>query len=204
MAKQEKVKKIKDIETKKENKNESEKINMNKTNDLLNKIYICLIILIGIASINLINQFIPTNSTNNETPKQEQELPEYDTSSFNTLTAEKALEITKSKTPQVVYLGREGCSFCAQFIPTLKAMEEKYDYQTNYLPIDKVENDDDLKEFVSRLDMDYPEGEGQSYGDNYGVTPMVAIFKNGKMIDGSLGAVSEEVFEEFLNKNGIK
>lgn len=182
------------------------------------KIYTLLIVVIVITGFNLLLTFInlfstkDTSSTisNDSTTGQTSQNIDYDVSDFNTLNLSGVLDLFEKDGTSVLYLGRSTCGACVSFLPTLKAVQEKYGYVTNYLDITTVSTgSSDYKKFQELLEVEVTENiNGEKVtadiGEFFGYTPMVIIIKDGKAVDCSVGAYSESKFEEFLNENGIK
>jgi len=163
---------------------------------LLNKIVICLIVIIVLLSLNLIVNIVKggSSSSNTDDTTTTEELGEYDVSDFNTLSVTDAVaQIEKGKT-QVIYIGRSTCGYCVQFLPVLKEAQEKLGYTTTYIDLEQVTTDDQEK--LVAYD-DY-------ISENFGYTPMVLVFKDGKYVDGWVGYAEYEQFASFLADAGIK
>ncbi len=176
--------------------------------EMLKKILICARVLIVFAVINTILLLIavgepsPTkaNNTSKNTDTSEStdasENTEYDVSMFDEISGSDFIKLFNDKKSgtNVIYLGREGCSYCVAFLPTLQQAQSELGYTTKYLDITTVSESDaqkitELNDFLS---------------ENYGSTPLVIITKDGKYVDGSVGYAEYEEFIAFLNKNGIK
>lgn len=183
--------------------------------DKIYKIVIVTLVLVGIMFVITIGGLFTTksntseNSGNNESNSETNN--EYDVSSFDTLTLKQVLKLfdNDNKT-YVVYFGRSTCSACVSFLPTLKTMQEKYNYTTKYMDITEADSEsDDFEKLMKKLSKKVTlnvsgEEKTQEFGDFYGYTPMTFIISKGKFVDGIIGAYSESKFESFLNKNGIK
>ena len=190
---------------------------MKELEEKVNKLYkivIVLCIVVGIMVIISIGSQFSIKSEKkdeNKTQTNTQTQSDYDVSSFKTLSlAEVNRLFEDKKNTYVVYLGRSTCSACVSFLPSLKSMQSKYNYVTQYLDITTVDvNSDDYAKFISYLSKEVTltvsgETKTQSFGSFYGYTPMTFIVSKGKFVNGIVGAYSESKFEEFLNNNGIK
>lgn len=185
-------------------------------NEYLQKIYTLLIIVTVIVGFNLLLSFInlfgtkDTSNTVSNNSNNSSQNSNYDVSDFNSLSLSDALKLFDKDGISVLFIGRASCSACVSFLPTLKEMQQKYDYVTNYLDIEKVStSSSDFSKFTDKLDKEITEsinGENVTaeISEFYGYTPMVIIIKDGKAVDASIGAYSSSKFEEFLNENGIK
>ena len=111
------------------------------------QIYKMVIVLIILVAINLLITFIgkfsvkSTSNTSNGTNSSTSTTNNYDVSMFKSITLDELNTLftdTNSKY-YVVYLGRETCSACVSFLPTLQSMQSKYGYTTQYLDITTVD-----------------------------------------------------------------
>ena len=181
----------------------------------INKLYKLVIIILVIGSINLLfnvaSLFKVKDSNVEESTETTETASNYDVSSFKTLDAKGVVDLfSDKKNTYVVYFGRSTCSACVNFLPTLKTMQNKYNYITQYLDITTVDaQSDDYNKLMEKLSAKVKltvngTTSEQSFSEYYGYTPMTFIIKNGKFVDGIVGAYSESKFEEFLNNNGIK
>lgn len=163
--------------------------------DVLNKIFICLVAIVVILSINLIVNIVKegsttySNGTNTGTDSTE-----YDVSKFNTMSTTETIDEINKGGLQVVYIGRASCGYCVQFLPVLVQAQNDYGYKTTYINLEEVTTDDQAKlvaynEYVST---------------NYGYTPMVLVFKDGKYVNGWVGYAEYNSFAAFIEESGIK
>lgn len=164
---------------------------------ILNKIYICLIVIAIILTLNLLVNIVKggtttTSKTNNN--QGEESIGEYDVSSFETLTTTEALEKIEKGGTEVIYIGRSTCGYCVKFLPILKQAQEDLGYTTTYIDLEQVNTDDQAK----LVDLD-------SYiSDNFGYTPMVLVFRDGEYVNGWVGYAEYDEFASFLADAGIK
>lgn len=159
----------------------------------LNKIFYALIVIAVILGINLIVNIV-TNADTVSTKVTEEENAEYDVSEFETLTTTDAAKKIEDGGTQVVYIGRSNCGYCVKFLPVLKQAQEDLGYKTIYIDLNEVTVDDQEKLIAY-----------DSYvEENFGYTPMVLVFKNGKYVDGWVGYTEVEEFKSFLADAGIK
>ncbi len=183
----------------------------------INKLYKLGIVLTVMVAVELLLSFTSVlgvktlSSSKTSTQNGETSDESYDVSAFNTLSTKGVVDLFNDKTgTYVVYLGRSTCSACVSFIPTLKAMQSKYNYVTQYLDITTVNSGtDDYNNLMEKLSTEVTltvngETSTKKFGEYFGYTPMTFIIKNGKFADGIVGAYSESKFQSFLNKNGIK
>ena len=163
--------------------------------EILNKIFYTLIIITVILGFNLIVNIIKNaDITSSESNSEESTSTDYDVSEFETLTTTEAAEKISNGGTQVVYIGRSNCGYCVKFVPILKQAQDDLGYKTIYIDLNEVTSDD--KEKLVAYDS-YVE-------ENFGYTPMVLVFKDGKYVSGWVGYTELDEFESFLSDAGIK
>lgn len=165
----------------------------------LSQIKNCLYIIIALL-IMLLFTIIIVNGDKKEV--EEQTSIEYDVSDFKSVDFEGFMAATKASGYNIIYIGRSSCGYCANFIPVMKQAQVDYGYTTIYYDItqviDFVNNkiiDEDQYEQILALD-DYVE-------EQFGSTPMVLVFKDGKYVNGWVGYDSYDNFASFIEESGL-
>lgn len=184
-----------------------------KNNDMLketiNKINVCLYIIIGLLSVMLIVQLVTSGVTKKDTTKKDEIAEvEYDVSMFNSIDATAFMSLLKDKEPSLIYFGRETCTFCVQFLPVLQQAQTDLGYQMNYIDVTDVDTTtDDFESMIELYDgmLDtYNEKNNSEYEELYGYTPAVLIVQDGKIKDIWIGYGNYDTYVEWLSENGIK
>lgn len=129
-------------------------------------------------------------------------ISEYDISEFTSVDIDKTIDLFNDKEIKVLYIGRETCHFCVQYVPILKAAQEELKFKTYYLDTETVDmTSNAYNKFIGKLDKEYEmDGEKKAFGEFYGYTPMTVIIKDGKMVDGHIGYMEEEALKELVSK----
>lgn len=174
------------------------------------KVMICLYIIIAFLLINTICHFITiskldrekTTVTNENTPTIN---TDYDVSSFEQLTPKEITRRIKNGTEIVLFIGQEKCTYCQKILPVIKEAQNYFGYKTVYLNIASTDvTSSEYKEMASLLDVEKTSnGETKEFGQ-FQVTPLVAVIKNGKMVDGMIGYNTFDNFVKFLENSGIQ
>lgn len=177
------------------------------------KIIICLYIIIVFFIMNTICNFIiiskmgneNKNLTNNEIKSETSTNSTYDTSFLEQLTPKEITRRIKNGTEIVLFIGQEKCSYCQKMLPVIKDAQNNFGYKTVYLNIASTDvTSSEYKEMASLLDVEKTSnGETKEFGQ-FQVTPMVAVIKNGKMVDGMIGYNTYDNFVKFLENSGIQ
>ena len=174
---------------------------MNKE-ETLKKISIYLKVLIVFAVINTILLLVavgePGSTTNlsSDDSTESSTSGDYDVSMFDAISGDDFINLLSGdgSGTSIIYLGREGCSFCLEFLPVLQQAQNDLGYTTKYLDITTVDEEDantimGINDFLET---------------NYGSTPLVVIAKDGKYVDGMVGYVDYDEFVNFLNDNNVE
>lgn len=160
-----------------------------------NKIMACLYVIIALLvfmTVALLLNLKGEKAVTDKTDNTATENTEYDVSSFEEVTIDGMLDKIKSSDIQVVYIGRSTCGYCVKFLPVLKQAQKAFGYKTLYVDISKVDQ--------TGYDKIIQLGD---FFKEFGSTPMVALFKDGKLIKGTIGASEYDAFASFLTENGL-
>lgn len=98
-------------------------------------------------------------------------------------------ELRKSKTEQLIYIGRPTCSYCQQLSPVLKEITEMYQVKYHYLNTDEL-NNTTLTKVLNLLNTDSS-------------TPQLIIVKDDKIVGTQQGYTDREGLFKFLQENGM-
>ena len=152
---------------------------------------LCLTIISTTAIVSYIMVHWDERMNNNSNPNTE-----YDVSKFKKISYNEFMDTYKGDKKTLIYIGRATCIHCVNFVPVLKEAQDEYGYETYYLDISDITEQEynNIRKLDSFLD------------ENFGGTPMVIIVKNGKIIKNGtwIGEVSKNNFYKFLEKAGYK
>lgn len=185
--------------------------NKSNSNDLiLGKIVKLLYVVIGMVAvaivIGVINtaniSAISTGNTTTENENTEEENTEYDVSMFNEVDFTEFKNLVTSKGTHIIYIGRATCGYCVKFLPMMQQAQTDYGFTTNYLDISKI-IDFTNNSILDQTAYDYIIGLNDFMETNFGSTPMVIIYKDGKYKNGTVGYTDYATYAKFLTDNGI-
>lgn len=163
---------------------------------VLNRIFYCLLVIAIILGLNFILNVV-TNTDSKSTGTNnidETENTEYDVSKFDTLSTTDAIAKINEGGTQVVYIGRATCGYCVKFLPIMEQAQQDLGFKTIYINLEEVTTEDQAKLIAY-----------DSYvEENFGYTPMVLVFKDGKYVDGWVGYAEVDSYKSFLAEAGIK
>lgn len=184
-----------------------------KENELLarllkvNKLIMILLIAILIVLTLGVSKMYYNNVSEETSSSESKYNTDYDVSMFTEIEASDIKSKTK-KEIQVIYIGRETCSWCAAFLPTLWQAQEEYGYKTLYIDIAKIIDFSTgsviVQDSFDTLNALTGDGYESYMEENFGATPMILIVKNNKIIGASTGYTEYEGFVTVLNDAGIK
>lgn len=181
-------------------KKKTEKKNVSQIDytEILTKIFYTLIVIAVISAANLFVNIIKNGEVSEgESTTDTEETGEYDVSMFNEKTTTETIESINNGNTEIIYIGRSTCGYCVKFLPILQEAQENFGYTTTYIDLTEMTTDDQ----TNLLALDNEDGY---ISENFGYTPMVLIFKDGKLVNGWVGYAEYETFASFLTENGIK
>lgn len=158
-------------------------------------------VVIGIINVNDIRSLNDNSSNSAENNNDENELPEYDVSEFKEVNYSELKKEIKSEDYTVVYYGREGCVYCSKFIPVMKEVQNDYGFKHLYFDTTLVYNnntfvDEDAYKEITEIN--------DFFEENFLSTPMIAVFKDGKYVDGTVGYQEYSTYASFIEKVGFE
>lgn len=184
--------------------------NKNNSNELiLEKIMKLLYVVIGMVAVAIIIGIINTanississgNTTNNN--NTEETNTEYDVSMFNEVDFTGLKNLLTADGTHVIYIGRATCGYCVEFLPTMQQAQSDYGFTTDYFDISTV-IDFANNSILDQTAYDYIVGLNDFMKENFGSTPMVIIYKDGKYKNGTVGYTDYATYAKFLTDNGI-
>ena len=129
-----------------------------------------------------------------------------DTKMFNVVTSENVNKLFETNEAKMLIVGSKTCSATKSFIPHLQISLGLEHYTVNYLELtDEDPNSDTYKNFVSRLDVLYTlDKEEKELKEYMGLTPMIIIIKNKKVVYGSIGQVDQDYLKQLIDTYGVK
>ena len=175
----------------------------------INLLKILTFISICVSVLTLVISFIVLIQTNknelyysdgdSEESSDDTENVDYDTSMFTEVSGDELLDIL-DRDDDVTYfvaVGRSGCTFSQNFLPSLQQSVKDYDYTLYYLDTDKLDSDVS-DEITEKSDV------FKDKNSIFGATPIVYVIKNKKVVDVHSGYSEYDVYESFLKDNGVE
>lgn len=168
-----------------------------------------LSLLTFIVGITSNTNSISEGTQNEQTEEEHTTSTSYDTSAFTKISAHDLKKKSKGK-KIIVWIGRQGCGYCSNYVPTITNVGNKLNETIYYM--DLADIFDFSTEQVSLLDekaydimMKFEtDKDNEGVMDDFGATPMTLIIKNNKIIGSFTGALEEETVLSTLEKEGFK
>ena len=134
----------------------------------------------------------------------------YDTTVYKTIKGSELAELSKGK-KIVVWIGRQGCSYCSLYAPTIKSVGKDLGITIHYIDLAAMYDTTQYQWVLTDQDsydaitgMETTNDEAASVMEDFGSTPMTIIVEDGKVIGGVVGAVDKTTVKETLTNAGIK
>lgn len=183
-------------------------VNIEKKNNIILVISIATIFLCLCSMIYIINGD-NTSYANEQTTQTSESDYTYDTSGLDEI---KATDIEKESDGEtiVVVVARQGCSYCADYMPVITKVAEEHDVTVKYIDFGKIIDfsssqptisDSESYEALSNLE---GTGDWEDFADVVITgTPNTMFIKDNKIIYGINGSQSEDVIETAFKEAGL-
>ena len=153
--------------------------------------------------------FTGNGGTSNSGSSSGNEKMSYRTDLFDVI---KPADLSKESKGQtiVVMIGRQTCSACAVYAPTLVLLQEEYDFTTKYIDFSAMITSTGSSVYISdeagynALISLTGDGYDGWVEENFGTTPLTMIIKDNKILYAVVGAVNEDTLKPQFEKFGIK
>lgn len=167
-------------------------------------------VLIGVLLIGLYFKGGTTKSvttgtnTNTTTLSNEQEYDKV-AANFEKINVNEALGLYDKEGTHVIYIGRNDCGICQQFVPILKDVQDELNFKINYIDLNEYNNfKTSFKDLAAKFTVkakanDEEDTIGNLFIKN-GYTPTVIIIKDGKTVDGFIGYRNVDTLKELIKK----
>lgn len=163
-----------------------------------------VIVVLVVAALNMLfalNGDSTTTSSNGDATGDGSQSSEvsggYDTSAFNTITADQIKDLSSGKTI-VVWLGYQSCGYCQAYAPILAEVTKEYGITANYIDVQQLS-----EEGYNTVTSLSGSGEWAEFASTFTGTPFTLIIKNNKVIGGLKGANEASVIKAAFESAGI-
>lgn len=185
-----------------------------------NNIMALVIVLLALVVVNLVVTITRTTSKDtNESTNEPTSSYSYDTSSFEKIKATDIAAVSKGK-DVVIWIGRQGCSFCSMYAPVLESAQKEYGFTSYYLDLTeiidlntgKITDQEAYEALMSTGIANNCQSRAQDRNgneikcedfmtSNFGATPLTLFVKDGKMT-GNIGGYVQDL-DTILKEQGF-
>ncbi len=116
---------------------------------------------------------------------------------FKEVTMNEVNEMIKEDEINIVYWASPSCGYCEMFGPIVKEVSYEEKVEFNYLNTSKLDNDSYATMYTYFTAFD------EIYNTKNLGTPSVILFKNGKIVNISVGALDKEGLVSFLKSENV-
>lgn len=152
-----------------------------------------LYIVIALLIVNIIMTIVTGGEIKPETIYNEN----FDTSVFTNISLKDLESYVDTEEYKLLVIGKPNCEYTINMLPILKQAQQKYNYETLYVDLRTVTEED--REVLFKYD-----DETNFIQEYMGTTPFIIVFKNNQMVDTWVGYQEYSVFQSFLEKLGIE
>lgn len=163
-----------------------------ETNELLKKAIVIGYIIIALVVINIFVTII----VNGKVEEKGIYDTDFDVSMFKTITVDELEDELDSGELTMVVFGKPNCEYTNQMLPILEQAQKDYNYVARYIDIRYVS--ESQRDIVLSYDDDT-----EFLSEYLGTTPLIIVFKDGKMLDTWVGYEDYETFSKFLRDLGF-
>ena len=140
--------------------------------------------------------------------KLQKEEPTIDTSMFNVVTTKDVLRMMNNNETKMIVIGSKTCSATQEFVSSMQISQAKGNYIINYLELkDEDRNSSSYKEFLTKLEVPFngvtEDGKEHTIKEYMGVTPMILIIKNKKVVYGNVGLMLSDPLTQIAYTYGV-
>ena len=140
--------------------------------------------------------------------KLQKEEPTIDTSMFNVVTTKDVLRMMNNNETKMIVIGSKTCSATQEFVSSMQISQAKGSYIINYLELkDEDKNSSSYKEFLTKLEVPFngvtEDGKEHTIKEYMGVTPMILIIKNKKVVYGNVGLMLSDPLTQIAYTYGV-
>ena len=134
----------------------------------------------------------------------------YDTSAFTKI---KPTELTTLSQGQkiVVWIGRQGCSYCSLYAPTIKSVTKEYNIKAYYIDLAEMYDASsgewqlvDQEGYNTITNLQKADAKAEELMADFGATPMTLVIKDNTVLNGAMGAIGKEDLSKILEAEGFK
>ena len=135
---------------------------------------------------------------------------QYDISSFTKIKPTELTTLSQGK-KIVVWIGRQGCSYCSLYAPTIKSVTKDLGIKAYYIDLGAMYDASsgewqlvDEEGYNTIMGLQKANSDAEKLMADFGATPMTLVIEDNAVVNGAMGAIGKEDLSKILETEGFK
>ena len=135
---------------------------------------------------------------------------QYDISSFTKIKPTELTTLSQGK-KIVVWIGRQGCSYCSLYAPTIKSVTKDLGIKAYYIDLGAMYDASsgewqlvDEEGYNTIMGLQKANADAEKLMADFGATPMTLVIEDNAVVNGAMGAIGKEDLSKILETEGFK
>ena len=135
---------------------------------------------------------------------------QYDISSFTKIKPTELTNLSQGK-KIVVWIGRQGCSYCSLYAPTIKSVTKDLGIKAYYIDLGAMYDASsgewqlvDEEGYNTIMGLQKANADAEKLMADFGATPMTLVIEDNAVVNGAMGAIGKEDLSKILETEGFK
>lgn len=135
---------------------------------------------------------------------------QYDISSFTKIKPTELTTLSQGK-KIVVWIGRQGCSYCSLYAPTIKSVTKDLGIKAYYIDLGSMYDASsgewqlvDEEGYNTIMGLQKANADAEKLMADFGATPMTLVIEDNAVVNGAMGAIGKEDLSKILETEGFK
>ena len=135
---------------------------------------------------------------------------QYDISAFTKIKPTELTTLSQGK-KIVVWIGRQGCSYCSLYAPTIKSVTKDLGIKAYYIDLGAMYDASsgewqlvDEEGYNTIMGLQKANSDAEKLMADFGATPMTLVIEDNAVVNGAMGAIGKEDLSKILETEGFK
>ena len=135
---------------------------------------------------------------------------QYDISAFTKIKPTELTTFSQGK-KIVVWIGRQGCSYCSLYAPTIKSVTKDLGIKAYYIDLGAMYDASsgewqlvDEEGYNTIMGLQKANADAEKLMADFGATPMTLVIEDNAVVNGAMGAIGKEDLSKILETEGFK
>lgn len=135
---------------------------------------------------------------------------QYDISAFTKIKPTELTTLSQGK-KIVVWIGRQGCSYCSLYAPTIKSVTKDLGIKAYYIDLGAMYDASsgewvltDQEGYDTIMGLQKANADAEKLMADFGATPMTLVIEDNAVVNGAMGAIGKEDLSKILETEGFK